>query len=60
MPGSQYARRMFEAGVREYREIYWTACRQANRGAYIQSNGYEAVPQGQVVSFISVRPERNS
>src|SRR6266540_845904 len=24
MPGSRYARAVFEAGVREYREIYWT------------------------------------
>jgi ribulose-bisphosphate carboxylase small chain len=36
------------------------ACRQANPGAYIKINGYDAVRQGQVVSFVAVRPERGT
>lgn len=34
------------------------ACRQANPGAYIKINGYDRARQGQVVSFVAVRPAR--
>jgi ribulose-bisphosphate carboxylase small chain len=36
------------------------ACREANPGAYIKINGYDPVRQGQVVSFVGVRPERGT
>jgi len=34
------------------------SCRQANPDAYIKINGYNAVRQGQVVSFVASRPQR--
>ena len=36
------------------------ACRQANPDAYIKINGYDAVRQGQVVSFVAIQPERGT
>lgn len=36
------------------------ACRQAHADAYIKINGYDAVRQGQVVSFVAIRPERDT
>jgi ribulose-bisphosphate carboxylase small chain len=36
------------------------ACRQAHPDAYIKLNGYDAVRQGQVVSFVARRPERGA
>lgn len=36
------------------------ACQQANPGAYIKINGYDAVRQGQVVSFVACQPERGT
>lgn len=36
------------------------ACRQAHPDAYIKLNGYDAVRQGQVVSFVAHRPERGA
>jgi ribulose-bisphosphate carboxylase small chain len=36
------------------------ACRRANPDAYIKINGYDPVRQGQVVSFVAVRPGRGT
>jgi ribulose-bisphosphate carboxylase small chain len=36
------------------------ACRQANPDAYVKINGYDAVRQGQVISFVARRPERGA
>ena len=36
------------------------ACRRANPSAYIKVNGYDAVRQGQVVSFVASQPARDS
>ena len=65
MPGSQYARRMwklplFEIGDPAAVLADLVACRQANPGACFKINGYDAVRQGQVVSFVAVRPERGT
>jgi len=35
------------------------ACLQANPGAYIKINGYDAARQGQVVSFVACQPGRD-
>jgi ribulose-bisphosphate carboxylase small chain len=34
------------------------ACRRENPSAYVRVNGYDPIRQGQVVSFVAVRPER--
>ncbi len=34
------------------------ACRQAHPAAYIKINGYDAVRQGQVVSFVAIQPQQ--
>jgi len=36
------------------------SCRRANPDAYIKINGYDAVRQGQVVSFVASRPTRDA
>ncbi len=36
------------------------SCRQAHPDAYIKINGYDPVRQGQVVSFVAIRPERGT
>ena len=36
------------------------ACRRANPDAYVKVNGYDAVRQGQVISFVAARPDRGS
>jgi ribulose-bisphosphate carboxylase small chain len=34
------------------------SCRRAHPDAYVKINGYDAVRQGQVVSFVAYQPER--
>lgn len=36
------------------------SCRQAHPEAYIKINGYDRARQGQVVSFVAVKPERGA
>jgi ribulose-bisphosphate carboxylase small chain len=36
------------------------SCRQAHPEAYIKINGYDRARQGQVVSFVAVKPERGT
>ena len=36
------------------------SCRQAHPRAYIKINGYDRARQGQVVSFVAVKPERGT
>ena len=36
------------------------SCRKAHPDAYIKINGYDAVRQGQVVSFVAIQPERGT
>jgi len=36
------------------------SCRQAHPEAYIKINGYDRARQGQVVSFVAVRPGRGA